>query len=305
MKPDAVRRALLAAAAAAVTVTSACGGSHKSATPPASASSPTAAPSSAVLLPSSVAMPTLSVATSSAPAASTTASPSPSSKPTPTAVAAKPTPKPPPPKPAPPPPAPLLVQQLASVGNAQQVVIVTSASWTTDVATLQTFEKTGTTWRAVFPAMAAHIGRAGFSADKREGDLKTPTGRYSFGTMFGQRANPGVKFPYRQADSQSVWVDDVHSPYYNTWQENAALSGEHLASAGYATAYAYAVDIAYNTSPVVPGKGSAIFLHVSTGGGTAGCVSIAQSNLLTVLRWLDPAKSPVIVMGPSSVIRQY
>jgi L,D-peptidoglycan transpeptidase YkuD (ErfK/YbiS/YcfS/YnhG family) len=197
------------------------------------------------------------------------------------------------------------VQQLASVGNARQVVTVTSASWGTDVATLQTFEKDAGGWRAVFGQMPAYIGRYGFSAQKQEGDLKTPTGMYGFGVMFGQRANPGVRFPYRQADSQSVWVDDVHSPYYNTWQENAALSGEHLAASGFATAYAYAVDIAYNTSPIVPGKGSAIFLHVSTGGGTAGCVSLAQSNLLEVLRWLDPAKNPVIVMGPTSVIRTY
>jgi L,D-peptidoglycan transpeptidase YkuD (ErfK/YbiS/YcfS/YnhG family) len=154
--------------------------------------------------------------------------------------------------------------------------------------------------------MAANIGRDGFSADKHEGDLKTPAGKFGFGTMFGQLANPGVKFPYRVADAKSVWVDDPSSPYYNTWREDVALSeGEDLAAAGYRTAYAYAVDIAYNTSPVVPGKGSAIFLHVSTGGGTAGCVSIAQPNLLKVLRWLDPARSPVIVMAPNSAIRQY
>lgn len=191
------------------------------------------------------------------------------------------------------------------MGSAHQVVTVTSSSFGADVATLQTFEKDGGAWRAVFPAMPAHIGRAGFSGDKHEGDLKTPTGLYGFGVMFGQRANPGVKFPYRQADPASVWVDDVKSPYYNTWQEDAALSGEHLDSAGYSTAYAYAVDIAYNTSPVVAGKGSAIFLHVSTGGGTAGCVSLAQANLLQVLRWLDPAMHPVIVMAPTSTVRQY
>lgn len=237
-----------------------------------------------------------SPAPTTAHAATPTRDPKGTPKPAPTTPAA--------PKPAPA-PAPLLVQQLANVGNARQVVIVTSSSWTTDVATLQTFENDASGWHAVFPAMAAHIGRAGFSADKHEGDLKTPAGMYGFGVMFGQRANPGVKFPYRQADSQSVWVDDVNSPYYNTWQENAALSGEHLASSGYATAYAYAVAIAYNVNPIVRGKGSAIFLHVSTGGGTAGCVSIAEANLLQVLRWLDPAKSPVIVMGPASVIRQY
>jgi L,D-peptidoglycan transpeptidase YkuD (ErfK/YbiS/YcfS/YnhG family) len=261
--------------------------------PPPSSTAPSTAPPSTLppaQPPQSTAPPTT---------ATTSATAAPKAAPKPTTPALKP-----PPAPQPTPPAPLLVQQLADVGNARQVVIVTSANWTTDVATLQTFEKDTAGWHAVFPAMPAHIGRAGFSADKHEGDLKTPAGKYGFGTMFGQRADPGVKFPYRQADSQSVWVDDVNSPYYNTWQENAALSGEHLASSGYSTAYAYAAAIAYNVNPIVKGKGSAIFLHVSTGGGTAGCVSIAQSNLLQVLRWLDPAKAPVIVMGPSSVIRQ-
>src|ERR1019366_3575705 len=200
---------------------------------------------------------------------------------------------------------PLLVQQLANVGNAQQVVIVTSSSWSTDVATLQTFEKDATGWRAIFPAMAANIGRDGFSADKHEGDLETPAGKYGFGTMFGQHTIPGVKFPYRVADSQAVWVDSSSSPFYNTWQENAALTGEHLAAAGFKIAYAYAVDIAYNTNPVVPGKGSAIFLHVSTGGGTAGWVRSGKPILRGVRGWLDPARAPIIVMSPTAVIRQY
>lgn len=268
------------------------------------------APGSATALSSPPAV----AATSPVGSSASSPAPSPSHAPTPTPTAshntaAAPPARPAAPAPKPPAPPPLLVQQLASVGNAQQVVTVTSTNWSTDVATLQTFEKDAGTWHAVFPPMAAHIGLAGFSANKHEGDDKTPTGSYGFGTMFGQRPNPGVKFPYRVADANSVWVDDraFASPYYNTWQESPALhnNGELLDSPGFATAYAYAVDIAYNTNPVVPGKGSAIFLHVSTGGGTAGCVSIGQSNLLQVLRWLDPARSPLIVMGPDSVIRQY
>jgi len=172
-------------------------------------------------------------------------------------------------------------------------------------ATVQTFEKDAGVWHAVFAPMASLIGRSGFSANRTEGDGTTPTGKYSFGTMFGQQPSPGVKFPYRRPDAQSVWVDDNASAYYNTWQENAALSGEHLASSGYARAYAYAAVINFNMSPVVPHKGSAIFLHVSTGNPTAGCVSVAQSNLLEILRWLDPARDPVIVMGPTSVIHTY
>src|SRR5262249_1635032 len=51
-----------------------------------------------------------------------------------------------------------------------------------------------------------------------------------------------------------------------------------------------------------PGLGSAIFLHVSTGGSTAGCVSLPSTDLVALLRWLDPAQQPRIVMGtPSDV----
>ena len=50
-------------------------------------------------------------------------------------------------------------------------------------------------------------------------------------------------------------------------------------------------------------KGGGIFLHVNgPAGKTAGCISIAYTEMKTVLRWLDPAKAPRIVMGPTSAI---
>ncbi|MGI9004810.1 MAG: hypothetical protein ACR2FU_01165 [Streptosporangiaceae bacterium] len=61
-------------------------------------------------------------------------------------------------------------------------------------------------------------------------------------------------------------------------------------------AYDYAAVIAYNTGRV-PGRGSAIFLHVGTGTATAGCVSLPRSRLLKVLRWLRPAARPRIVIS--------
>ena len=55
--------------------------------------------------------------------------------------------------------------------------------------------------------------------------------------------------------------------------------------------------IEYNAQPVVPGRGSAIFLHVSTGHPTVGCVSLPESELLRLLRWLRPAARPAIILG--------
>jgi len=53
--------------------------------------------------------------------------------------------------------------------------------------------------------------------------------------------------------------------------------------------------IRYNTARV-PGLGSAIFLHVGTGSATAGCVSLPRRELLAILRWLRPRRSPRITI---------
>jgi L,D-peptidoglycan transpeptidase YkuD (ErfK/YbiS/YcfS/YnhG family) len=58
-------------------------------------------------------------------------------------------------------------------------------------------------------------------------------------------------------------------------------------------AYDYAAVIAYNLARV-PGLGSAVFLHVGTGGPTGGCVSLPRAELIRVLRWLRPRASPRI-----------
>ena len=55
-------------------------------------------------------------------------------------------------------------------------------------------------------------------------------------------------------------------------------------------AYPHLAVIEFNMRPVVPGKGSGIFLHAQTGGPTIGCVSIAKDELRAVLRWLRRAR---------------
>ncbi|MBI3618052.1 MAG: L,D-transpeptidase family protein, partial [Candidatus Omnitrophica bacterium] len=62
--------------------------------------------------------------------------------------------------------------------------------------------------------------------------------------------------------------------------------------------YKYAVVIEYNTDPAIPGMGSAIFLHVWRGANkpTAGCVAMAEIDLLRLLQWLDARQNPVILL---------
>jgi L,D-peptidoglycan transpeptidase YkuD (ErfK/YbiS/YcfS/YnhG family) len=130
-----------------------------------------------------------------------------------------------------------------------------------------------------------HVGRNGVSWSKREGDLTTPAGTYPLRGGFGARGNPGLAQGWFRVDGNDVWVDDSQSSLYNTHQRKPASgrwdSAEDLLNT---PAYNYAQVIGYNESRT-PGRGSAIFLHVDTGGGTAGCVSLPTTSLLAVLRW--------------------
>jgi L,D-peptidoglycan transpeptidase YkuD (ErfK/YbiS/YcfS/YnhG family) len=48
--------------------------------------------------------------------------------------------------------------------------------------------------------------------------------------------------------------------------------------------------------------GGGIFLHVTDGRSTSGCIAIPQDTMRRVLTWLDPKRHPVIVIGPESDI---
>jgi hypothetical protein len=55
----------------------------------------------------------------------------------------------------------------------------------------------------------------------------------------------------------------------------------------------------------VPGRGSAIFLHIAPpdGGGTAGCAGIPENELVNLLRWLEPSQNPRIMIGTEDFLK--
>jgi L,D-peptidoglycan transpeptidase YkuD (ErfK/YbiS/YcfS/YnhG family) len=107
------------------------------------------------------------------------------------------------------------------------------------------------------------------------------------------------------------WVEDPRSPYYNRFHHVRCgakppfrITSEDMSRSP--LSYRHLAVIDYNTHPIVPGRGSGIFLHVTaTGGPTLGCVSLARPQLVTVLRWLRPGAKPLIVIGTAAKIRSY
>jgi L,D-peptidoglycan transpeptidase YkuD (ErfK/YbiS/YcfS/YnhG family) len=137
---------------------------------------------------------------------------------------------------------------------------------------------------------AGHVGRNGVAAPgaKREGDGKTPYGAYPMRGGFGVYRNPGLASSWLVTTWRDVWVDDSRSRLYNT-RQRLPVSGRWTSAEKLrlAPAYNYAQVIGYNEART-PWRGSAIFLHVDQGRGTAGCVSLPTSSLLAVLRWQKP-----------------
>jgi L,D-peptidoglycan transpeptidase YkuD (ErfK/YbiS/YcfS/YnhG family) len=189
--------------------------------------------------------------------------------------------------------------------STTQVVIVHGGSYTTTYATLETYQRSGGVWRPVFAPMAARIGQRGFTDTPHEGAAATPTGVYSIGaTFYGNSPNPGVHYAYHHLVQGDYWDENVSSPTYNTFVHGSDPGGASEALWQSPTAYSYFAFINYNV-PAVPGEGSGIFLHQSLNRYTAGCVALPRDDLLRVLRWLDPAANPRIVMAPDSVLSRY
>jgi L,D-peptidoglycan transpeptidase YkuD (ErfK/YbiS/YcfS/YnhG family) len=216
--------------------------------------------------------------------------------------------------------------RLANVGTAGQVIVVTAPSWRSTTATLRAYErdrKGG--WREVMGATPARLGWSGLylADERRQGTGKTPAGTFAIPRAFGRLADPGTQLPYRKFDRDDAWTYNPARPAtYNVFQTSragwAGYGGyaEHLWS--YGSQYNYVAVMDYNlpggpirtgadgvrraAQPADTKAGGGIFLHVTNGKVTAGCVAIPERAMRDVLRWLDPDRKPVIVVGPESAI---
>ncbi|HHT16231.1 MAG TPA: L,D-transpeptidase family protein [Papillibacter sp.] len=165
-------------------------------------------------------------------------------------------------------------------------------------AGIHLFQLADGAWRQFGHAISGFVGAAGVTKHKREGDCATPVGLYPLGPAFGIHEKRDTKMAYRRITPQSCWVDDPLSLNYNQWVEKTGAdrwrSAEHLAE--YPRDYEMALVIGYNTASRIPGRGSAIFLHVGAE-PTRGCVAVPRSAMVRIFRWLDPDKNPHILIS--------
>lgn len=170
--------------------------------------------------------------------------------------------------------------------------------------TLRAWQRDGDHFNLVAEPFEAVIGRNGLAplGEKKEGDGRTPSGVYRIKMAFGYESAAMTALDYAQVDATDLWVDDPDSPDYNRWVKapTQAKSFERLKRDD--ELYELAVVIEYNTESIVPGAGSAIFMHIYRNGETptAGCVALAKDHLIELLSWLDKSQNPVIVLGENN-----
>jgi len=204
---------------------------------------------------------------------------------------------------------PGLAGSIEAPRSAAQLITVEAATMRTTYATLRTWRRVNGCWVRAGGPYVARLGKNGLSANRREGDGTTPTGNFAIGrTMYGNDPNPGVRFRYRRLRCGDWWDEDPTSPTYNSFRHVPCGTEPPFAGASEGMwqqprPYPFLAVIEYNTHPVVPGRGSGIFLHAQSGGPTIGCVSLRTAELRLVLRWLRPAAAPRIVIGTSRQLR--
>jgi L,D-peptidoglycan transpeptidase YkuD (ErfK/YbiS/YcfS/YnhG family) len=147
--------------------------------------------------------------------------------------------------------------------------------------------------------MPCTIGRSGAcpAADKREGDGCTPLGAWPIRAVLLRREKvgaTGISLPWRWIRPDDGWSDDPADPAYNRpVRLPRAFSAESLIRSD--EAYDVIVILGHNDTPPVPGRGSAIFLHLSEGRPTAGCVAVERGDMLRLLPLLRPGDAVEIL----------
>ncbi len=199
-------------------------------------------------------------------------------------------------------PAEWIQSSLEKLARGSSQVLVVGEESSGFRAMMYVLEKRNNTWRNAFPPLPVLIGGKGFAppGEKKEGDVKTPSGVFALKRAFGYAAKINTRLSYRQAGADDIWVDDITSPDYNRWVrrgETSAASFENMKLKD--DRYKYGIVVEYNTDPVVKGAGSAIFIHIWRGENkpTLGCVALSESDILKVLGWLDPKRKPLAVLG--------
>lgn len=182
----------------------------------------------------------------------------------------------------------------------KQVVAIKASRGVT--ATITLWQKVGDVWTLTGGPWPAVIGKNGMAlhGQKREGDGKSPAGLFPISLVFGEAEHFATGLPYRRTTDQDIWIDDPQSTLYNQWSQLPTTASSFERMKRKDVLYKLGLVVDYNQNPIVPGAGSAIFIHVwrNETKGTAGCAALAEKNLKMLVEALKRDDNPVALFLP-------
>ena len=131
------------------------------------------------------------------------------------------------------------------------------------------------------------IGKNGLTKNTKEGDEATPIGCFHIREIFyrsDKMEKPQTVFPIRELHEDDGWCDDPSDKKYNRFVK-LPYDASHERLWREDALYDIIVVLGFNDDPPIPGKGSAIFMHVArpTYSPTAGCITTDVGDLLKLL----------------------
>ncbi|MFE3903133.1 L,D-transpeptidase family protein [Streptomyces sp. NPDC059153] len=180
--------------------------------------------------------------------------------------------------------------RFAIPADSRQALVVTGGDYDSSLSTavLYTRDDPAQGWRAATERWPARNALNGWTDEHWEDDLRTPTGVYGLTSAGGLLEPPGTMLPYNQSPS-------------------FAVSGEGFDGESLEGSFDYVIAIDYNRTPgaspldqkrpLGQERGGGIWIHVDHDGPTQGCISLPEDRMRELLKLLDPAKKPVVVMG--------
>jgi L,D-peptidoglycan transpeptidase YkuD (ErfK/YbiS/YcfS/YnhG family) len=145
------------------------------------------------------------------------------------------------------------------------------------------------------------VGRGGVATDKREGDGATPAGVLTMRRVLyrpDREPPPATALPCTPIAPEDGWCDDPADAAYNT-AVRLPHAGGHERLWRDDRLYDLVIVLGWNDDPPLPGRGSAIFLHLARDGfaPTEGCVALSRDDLLALLAEARPGDA-VRVLAP-------
>ena len=214
----------------------------------------------------------------------------------------------------------LTAASAGELDSAKQLIVSIAPTWDSNTGRLQCFERSGSGWKPVTVAWPVLYGKTGLAwgrgvlgenepgLKKTERDKRAPAGVFRLGTIYTyDSALPaGASYPFHTVTTADAWIDDPTLPHYNQHvtidPQNPPpwFAKQKMRHGDFA--YRWLVEIRHNSDPPEPGAGSAIFFHLRRGVDrpTAGCTTMAEENLVKLIRYLRSDARPVYALLPRS-----